>query len=163
MSEPVSAVRSNLLRAVYLCNVVLLGYQVWPGIIAGNLRGWEPMAAVGISFYAGLSVLSVLGVRYPLAMLPLLFLQVFYKVVWLFALWLPLQLEGSASRMDLGGLDLSLAAALFAIVVLGDLVLIPWRYVMAQFVRARAGGSSVSGDMRGRDSSLPAVRGASAG
>jgi hypothetical protein len=48
-----------------------------------------------MSFWAALVTLSGLGLRYPLKMLPLLFMQLFYKSVWLIAVAFPL---GAAAR-----------------------------------------------------------------
>jgi hypothetical protein len=70
-------------------------------------------------------------------MLPLLFLELSYKVVWLLAVWLPLRLAGSTNGLRLGTLDLDVATALFVAVVVGLLVTIPWPYVVTRFVRAR--------------------------
>src|SRR5207244_3326018 len=94
---------------------------------------------------------------YPLAMLPLLFLQVLYKVVWLLAVWLPLQSAGRAHDMSIGRLGLPVLAVLFIIVVLGDLVVIPWPYVVARFVRAR-GDRWTSGGTHTPHTSPPSVR-----
>jgi hypothetical protein len=70
--------------------------------------------------------LSGLGLRYPLRMLPLLLLQLFYKAVWLLAVALPMW---SAVRST----GLTHAMAIGAIV---DLVGIPWPYVLANYVKA---------------------------
>jgi hypothetical protein len=131
MLEQVSTARLNLLRVAYFLTFAFLAFQVWPGIIAGD-RGWEPLAGVGVSFYAALSALCLLGLRYPLAMLPLIFIQLFYKIVWLLAVAVPRQFAGPG--MSGGGPDLSV---LFLVVVVLDLVVIPWPYVVARFVRAR--------------------------
>lgn len=133
MPEQVSLVRLYLLRGAYLLTFAFLAFQVWPGIIVGD-RDWEPLAGIAVSLYAALSVLCVLGVRYPLAMLPLLFLQLFYKVVWLLAVGFPLQLAGRANELSIDGSDLFVP---FVVVVVADLVVIPWPYVVARFVRAR--------------------------
>src|SRR5712691_4621783 len=89
VSEHVSLARLYLLRGMYLGNFALLGSGVWPKLI-GLHRAWEPLPAAVFCFWAALGALSGLGLRYPLAMLPLLLLQLFYKLVWLLAVWLPL-------------------------------------------------------------------------
>lgn len=127
MSEQVSLVRLYLLRGAYFVNFVFLGSQVWPEIIGGD-RVWESMPGVAFSFWAALSALSVLGLRYPLAMLPVLFLQLFYKVVYLLAVGLPLEV-GPDQEMSI--------MSVFISGVVMDLVVIPWPYVVARFVRSR--------------------------
>ena len=124
MPEETSTLRLYLMRCAYLLNFVLLGFDVWPEII--NHEGaWDPVKGVAFSFWAALSALSGLGLRYPLKMLPLLLLQLFYKCVWLIAVALPMW---SAVR------SMGLARAMVIGVVV-DLVVIPWPYVLANYVR----------------------------
>lgn len=122
----VSLVRLYVLRAMYLANFVLLGSDVWPGIFFPG-KPWEPVPGVAVSFWAALSVLSALGLRYPLPMLPLLFLQLVYKLVWLLAVARPLHFAGAAEQMT----------TVFAVGLVLDLVVIPWPYVWSHYVRAR--------------------------
>jgi hypothetical protein len=128
-----------MLRAWYFGIFAFVGFVVWPRIIAriiGGGEGLEPLPGVAVSFYAALSVLCLLGLRYPLTMLPLLFLEVSYKVVWLLTVWLPLHFAGREKHMSMGGLGLSAMGMLFLVVVVGILVTLPWPYVVARFVRA---------------------------
>ncbi|MBI2169243.1 MAG: hypothetical protein HYU28_07050 [Actinobacteria bacterium] len=143
MSEQVSPARLNLLRGAYLLTFAFLGFQVWPKIISGG-QAWEPLEGVAVSFYAALSALCLLGARNPLAMLPLLVLQLFYKVVWLVAVWLPLRSAGAEPEMGIGQISLSALAGLFIVVAVADLVAIPWPYVVTRFVRTGGDGSTTS-------------------
>lgn len=56
---------------------------------------------MAFSFWAAYSTLMILGLRYPLKLLPLLLLQFFYKLVWLvvvaYPLWSASQLRGSSA------------------------------------------------------------------
>lgn len=65
-------------------------------------------------------------------MLPLLLLQLSYKLIWLLAVWLPLRVAGRADELSIEGFDLFVP---FLAVVVLDFVVIPWPYVMARFVR----------------------------
>lgn len=124
MSEETSMFRLYLMRLLYLLNFVLLGLDVWPGIV--NHKGaWDPLHGVAFSFWAALSALSGLGVRYPLKMLPLLLLQLFYKSVWLIAVALPLWSAGRSTNLTNP----------FVIGVVLDLIVIPWPYVLANYVK----------------------------
>jgi hypothetical protein len=127
MSNEISTFRLYLMRLLYLLNFVLLGLDVWPGIIT-HRGAWDPLHGVAFSFWAALSALSGLGVRYPVKMLPLLLLQLLYKVVWLSAVALPMW---SVVRST----DIA-RAMLIGVVV--DLVGIPWPYVLANYVKGRA-------------------------
>jgi hypothetical protein len=73
MSEETSTFRLYLMRLLYLLNFVLLGLEVWP-VMINHPGAWDPVKGVAFSFWAALSALSVLGLRYPLKMLPLLLL-----------------------------------------------------------------------------------------
>jgi hypothetical protein len=124
MPKEASTFRLYLMRFAYLLNFVLLGSDVWPEII--NHAGmWDPVKGVAFSFWAALSALSGLGLRYPLKMLPLLLMQLVYKTIWLLAVALPMW---SAVRST------DLTKAMVVGVVL-DLVVIPWAYVLANYVK----------------------------
>src|SRR5213083_2191613 len=89
----VSLVRTRALRVIYLLNFVGLGLMAWPRVL-GPDKPLGLMEGVAFSFWAALSALMGLGLRYPLQMLPLLLLQLSYKVVWLLAVALPLWSAG---------------------------------------------------------------------
>jgi hypothetical protein len=124
VSEGVSLLRLYVLRLMYVLNFVLLGSDVWPAIVH-HQRIWDPLPGVAYSFWAALSALSGLGIRYPVAMLPLLFVQLVYKAVWLLAVARPLGFSGAAKEMT----------TVFAVGLLLDIVAIPWPYVVKRFVK----------------------------
>lgn len=53
MSEEVSLFRLYLMRSLYLLNFVLLGMNVWPGLIS-HRKPWVPMHGIAVSFWAAL-------------------------------------------------------------------------------------------------------------
>jgi hypothetical protein len=81
---------------------------------------------VAFSFWAALALASALGLRYPLSMLPVILLQLFYKAVWLLAVYLPLREAGRSA---------SLTQGMWIGLVL-DVLVIPWPHVFAQYVQA---------------------------
>jgi len=124
MSEEVSTLRLYMMRVMYLGNFVMLGLGVWPEIIQYD-KAWDPLPGVAFSFWAALSVLSGVGVRHPLTMLPLLLLQLFYKAVWLVAVAPSLWSAGRSTEM----------INVFAIASVLLLLVIPWPYVLAHYVK----------------------------
>jgi len=126
MSEEVSIFRLYLMRLLYLGNFVFLGLDVWPELIK-HVGSWDPVRGVAFSFWAALSALSLLGIRYPLKMLPLLFLQLVYKSIWLIAVYLPLRSAGQSTELT----------KVMVIGVVVDLIVIPWPYVLATYVKKR--------------------------
>lgn len=127
--EETSTFRLYLMRALYLLNAVALGAEVWPRVLGlGEPLGG--MDGVAYAFWATLSLLAAVGIRYPLRMLPLLLVQLVYKSIWLLAVALPSSLTGAA--------DAAVAemTGVFLVGVVLDLLVIPWPYVYRHFVRA---------------------------
>ena len=123
----VSILRLNVLRCLYLMLVVMLGRDVWPVLIE-PFQVSQRLEAVAYSFWGALSLLGLLGLRQPLRMLPVVLLQFVYKVIWIVAVALPLRRDGVATG-PLSGLEF----AMFSGVVI-DLLVIPWQYVIANYI-----------------------------
>jgi hypothetical protein len=125
----VSIFRLYGLRAMYLLIVVGLGVVVWPGVIHPS-HPWELMEGSVACMLAAFSALSVLGLRYPLQMLPLLLWELVWKTLWLGIVALP--------QWWSGHVDPAIIPSIFAcsMVVLVYLA-IPWRYVLTHYVLQR--------------------------
>src|ERR671921_2205456 len=95
MSE-VSTLRLYLLRAMYAFTAVGLLLARWPAIV-NPPPGLSNAGTVVAMFLGALSLLAVLGIRYPLKMLPLLFFELLWKTVWVLAFGLRLW---SAGKLD---------------------------------------------------------------
>lgn len=129
----VSTIRTYALRVVYLLNFVGLGMTAWPAVVSPE-KPLGLLDGVAFSFWAAFSVLMGFGLRYPLQMLPLLLLQLSYKVVWLLAVALPLW---SAGQWDSSATGLT---RVFVAPVVVDLLVIPWAYVYANYVKKPGDG-----------------------
>lgn len=125
--DGVSTARLYLLRALYLLNFGLVGFSVWPQLVSPS-KPMPLMEGVALSFYAALSTLSLWGLRYPLQMMPLLFVQLFYKSAWLLAVAIPLSSPGPLPA------DVAGAVEPFVFGALLDIVVIPWAYVVRTFL-----------------------------
>jgi hypothetical protein len=123
----VSVVRLYALRAGYLLLVVGLGSQIWPAMIH-HARLWDLMQGVASSMLAAMSALAVLGLRYPLRMLPLLFFELLWKAIWLIAIALPLWSAGQMDADTVATVQACLVAVVFPIVI-------PWRYVWENYLK----------------------------
>ena len=126
--QEISVFRLNLLRAGYLLIAVGLGLTLWPEILDPT-SSWKLSRGVVVAMLGALSALSVLGLRYPLRMLPLLLFELAWKALWLSRVALPLWLE---HRVDPATAETIFACAL--VVVL--LPVIPWRHVFGTYVIA---------------------------
>lgn len=117
--------RLHLLRAMYLLITVGLGLTIWPSIVAPETRVADPHSVIQ-SILGSFSLLALVGLRYPLLMLPILFFELIWKTLWILMFALPLWLTT--------GLDEYATGVFFACsmgVVLTPLV-IPWRYVFSR-------------------------------
>ena len=123
----VSLLRLYLLRAAYLLLVVGLGTVVWPGIIQHPLDV-PLMNGVVRSLLGTMGLLSLLGLRYPLQMLPLLVFELTWKIIWLLAFALPLYSAGRLDDATWSTIYECLVAVIFPIVI-------PWGYVWANYIK----------------------------
>jgi hypothetical protein len=114
MVEDVSLWRLYLLREMYLINCVLVGGGVWAQF-THRQKPWDPITGAAFSFWAALSLLSALGIRYPVVMLPILFMQLCYKAFWFPLAYSPLRAAGHSSDLAPG----------FLIAMALDLIVIP--------------------------------------
>jgi hypothetical protein len=127
--KAISPLRINLLRLFYLVLVLGIGLDmhVWSKMINQVYSMRLDSGMVTCMLFA-LSVLSILGLRYPLKMLPVLFWEFTWKASWLLSVALPHWLRGQWSK-DLG----STTFAVGMIVIFVPLV--PWSYVFEHFVK----------------------------
>ena len=126
----VSTFRLYLLRATYLLIAVGLGITIWPDLVQHALAG-NPTPRATPSLLAGVSLLALLGLRFPLRMLPLLLFELIWKSIWLIAVALPLW---NAHQIDADTAE-SVKACLMGIVICP--IAIPWGHVYASYVKAR--------------------------
>jgi hypothetical protein len=120
----VSTFRLYLLRATYLLLVVGLAFDQWGALIT-HPDTWPHMRGVVASVLTAVSLLAVLGLRHPLAMLPLLFFELLWKSIWLAAIALPL---ARGKGLSPSFADTAWSCALGLVVFS---VAIPWRYAWA--------------------------------
>ena len=126
MAEDVSVVRLYVMRGLYGLNFLLLGSDVWPRLLTQQ-ETWDPVHGAAYSFWGALSILSALGLRYPMQMLPLLLLQFVYKLIWLAAVGPSLWAAGRSTGMT----------EAFAVGIVLDIIAIPWLYVVAYYIKRR--------------------------
>ena len=131
MSE-VSTFRLYLLRAMYLFTVVGLAIEKLPALL--HPATLSPGDSVILSVLGATALLAVVGIRYPLKMLPLLFFEFVWKVIWVVAFGLPLLLSGHLDpNASFGGTE-TLINCLLGIVLVP--LVTPWGYVLTHFLKA---------------------------
>jgi hypothetical protein len=146
----VSIFRLYVLRATYLLLVVAVGIQmIWP-LLLDSPETAEHFRGVTWSLLSTVAFLALLGLRYPLKMLPLLFFELIWKVTWVIAIGLPLRVAGQLE----GAFSETWFANVMGIVIIT--LAIPWGYVARTYIRepgdgwsrSRAPGASTQPDVR---------------
>jgi len=141
MQSGISTARLYLLRFVYLLTAVVVGIGAWPQVVRHSGNAGDFIGGIAFSIYAAYSLLMLLGVLIPLRMLPLVLLQLLYKLIWTVAIGIPQWRAGHSNTV--GG-----TIKFFAIIVALDLIAIPWPYVFDHYLRAagrrRVAGANVS-------------------
>jgi hypothetical protein len=124
----VSIVRLYLLRAMYAFMAVGLALTRWPKLLE-RPADLSHMDFVVLSVLGAVSLLALLGIRYPIRMLPLLMFELLWKVIWV-ALWgLP---RWTAGNLDAAG-DEMLVNCLVGIVLVP--LVLPWGYVLDTYLK----------------------------
>jgi hypothetical protein len=115
-----SLTRVHLMRAGYLFMGAGLAAAKWPLLPdAANLPLYE---GVTLCMLAALSLLALLGLRYPVGMLPVLLFESAWKLLWLGLVALPNAVRGD---LDAATGDTAVNCSLVVVV----LAVIPWRHV----------------------------------
>jgi hypothetical protein len=117
------------MRLGYLVMGTGIAVTKWP-LIIGRDQPWPLFEGVSTYMLVAMGLLAFLGLRYPVKMLPVLLFESAWKVIWLTAVALPLW---TADRMDPATSTVA-SACLWVVIVLA---VIPWRYVVAQYVTRR--------------------------
>ena len=121
----VSLLRLYLLRALYAVLALSEGFIQLKLFL--HHAPWTLNSGIAHSFLLALAILSLVGVRHPLQMLPVLIYEILWKSVWLVGIALPLWLAGQ--------LDADTRKAFFEIAPVVVLIpFIPWRYVFRTYI-----------------------------
>ncbi len=119
--------RVVFVRAVYGFVGVGLVVGRWP--LLADASGLPRYEGTTLALLAGMSVLMLLGLRYPTRLLPMLIFESLWKLIWLAAVALPLVISGD--------LDDGLAETLVnCLLVVPVLLAVPWGYVWRTYVVA---------------------------
>ena len=124
----VSLVRLHVLRANYLLWVVAGLYAAVPPLL------FPDPAARGMidSMFGGLWVMGILGLRYPLQMLPIFLFEFVWKTIWLLSFGLPQWLAGTGSpRLGDDLISIGNGPILFGLII-------PWGHVWRRYIRQSA-------------------------
>ncbi len=124
--EGVPNINIYLLRLLYVLMFFVLGRITWTHVLTHE-GPWDPTNAVAWCVWTAFATLAGIGIIRPVKMLPIVLLEIFYKVQWLilvaYPLWSKGMLAGSAAEE---------ITSQFLWVIL-PIVAVPWGYVFANY------------------------------
>jgi hypothetical protein len=125
--EGVPNINVYLLRLLYVLMFFVLGRITWTHVLT-HQGPWEPVNAVAWTVWTAFATLAGMGIIRPVKMLPIVLLEIFYKVLWLILVAYPLWSKGA-----LAGSAAEDITSQFLWVIL-PIVAVPWGYVFANYV-----------------------------
>jgi hypothetical protein len=126
----VKRARLYTLRICYLVLAVGVGLYWWP-VVFRHTPDVAIAHGIQFSLLAGLGLTAVLGLRYPVKMIPLLLFELIWKTIYLAAFALPLWLAHQVTVSAAEDIRACLMVVIFV-------PLIPWGYVWREYVMAPA-------------------------
>jgi hypothetical protein len=124
--EGVRRINIYLLRLLYILMFFVLGRETWTHIFA-HQGPWDPKDAVVWCVWTAFATLAGIGIVHPVKMLPIVLLEIFYKVLWLILVAYPLWSKGT-----LAGSPAEAITTPFLWVIL-PIVAVPWGYVCVNY------------------------------
>jgi hypothetical protein len=121
----VSPLRLSLLRALYIFIALGLALTRWPKIVDPPADVTH-METVVLAMLGAVCLLALLGIRYPLAILPVLLFELLWKIIWVLAWGVDGQL--APDQQD------TLVFSLVGIILVPPVM--PWRYVVDRYLKA---------------------------
>lgn len=110
-----------LLRILFTLMFLFVTYDAWSRILH-HTGTWDNVTAAAWCMWGAYSVISFIGIIYPLKMLPIVLFEIIYKLTWLiivaYPLWIKNQLIGSPAE--------GMTHAFLWVVL--PIVAMPWRY-----------------------------------
>jgi hypothetical protein len=118
--------RLNVMRIGYAVMGVGIAVRNWP-LLVNRSEPWPLYEGATKYMLVAMGLLALLGLRYPVKMLPILLFESAWKLLWLGAVAAPLWI---ADDMDAATSEV-VGAALWVVIILA---VIPWGYVITQYV-----------------------------
>jgi hypothetical protein len=119
-----------LMRMIYVLMFFVMGKDVWTEIFTHN-NVWEPTEAMAWSVWAAFSAMALIGIFRTVQMIPILLLEIFYKILWLVIVALPLWRTDQLAGYPAEGMTQAFLWVLLPIIAL------PWRYVFNHYIVAK--------------------------
>jgi hypothetical protein len=125
--EGVRWINIYLLRLLYILMFFVLGKETWTHIIT-HQGPWNPIDGVAWCVWTAFATLAGIGIIHPVKMLPIVLLEIFYKVLWLYLVAYPLWSKGTLAGSPAEGITSE-----FLWVIL-PIVAVPWSYAFGAYI-----------------------------
>jgi hypothetical protein len=125
--DGVPPINIYLLRLVFTLMFLFLTYDSWAHIIH-HTGPWDPANSAAWFMWGSCSIISFIGIRRPLKMLPIILFEIVYKTAWLIVVAYPLY-----QHNELTGTPTQAMADNFMLVIL-PVVAMPWRYFFRTYI-----------------------------
>jgi len=127
LDQELTTRRMNVMRFGYAFMAVGLALVKWP-VVVQDARSLPVMEGVVACLLTAMSLLALLGLRYPVRMLPIQLFEVAWKVIWLGAVAIPHLI---ANDLNAEGRAVLFNCSFIVVIV----AVIPWRYTWRRYVR----------------------------
>jgi hypothetical protein len=124
--EGVMRINIYLLRLLYALMFFMLGQTTWTEILTHQGQ-WEPNKAVAWTVWTAFATLAGLGLLRPVKMLPIILLEILYKVMWLAIVAYPLWSRGELAGSPAESTTYAFLGVLLAIIA------VPWGYIAKSY------------------------------
>jgi hypothetical protein len=119
--------RLHLMRGGYLLMGLGLALVKWP--LLSSASTMPLYEGVTLCLLTAMSVLALMGLRYPVKMIPVLLFELAWKLLWLALVALP---QAAGGTMDSATTEVLVNCSLVVVI----LAVTPWPYVWRTYVRA---------------------------
>ena len=127
-------VHPNWLRFMFGVNIFVVGGLALTMLIGGqaalNYFGFpaeEPILTGYVpSVMLGYAILSIIGMRFPVKLAPVLLMQATGKIIWFLGVIAPKLATGPLPTFAV------MLSATFIPIVVGDLIVVPWKYLFTK-------------------------------
>ena len=124
-------IRYGWLKGMYIYTAIGAGLSGLGFILVPetSVSLWKMPAQDPINFgilgsvYLAFGLVSLLGIRSPLKFVPILFLQMLYKIIWFIGVISPMFFKGQLPQYAI------VFIIIFATYIIGDIIAIPFNYV----------------------------------
>ena len=126
VDEELSTRRLNIMRFGYAFMGVGLVIVKWPLLL--DASSLPVMNGVVTCLLTAMSLLALLGLRYPVRMLPILLFEVTWKLIWIGTVAIPHLVSGD---MNAATRDVLINCSFVVLII----AVIPWRHAWRRYVR----------------------------